>query len=288
MTIILKAAPVVEQNTERLKLECKKLKEQGITPSMKVVLVGENPASLLYTRNKKKFIEKLGAECEIIKLSETIDVAFFVAQVEKIAADPKVHGCFVQLPLPKQLKGVKVGQLIPPSKDVDGFHYENLAKLFTGDKGTKALLPCTPKGIIKLLEFYNIQPSGKHVVVLGRSLIVGRPMAALLTNYDATVTLCHSKTKNLSEITKTADIIICAVGNPKGINTSFVDQGKKQIIIDVGINRDPQGKLCGDCDYDAIRDQVAGVTPVPGGVGPMTILSLADNLIIAAKRSLKK
>ena len=286
MTQILKAAPVVEKNKKRLTEEVQKLKDLGVTPSMKVILVGENPASILYTRNKKKFIENLGAKCEIIKLSKNINADTFLGQVKEIAADKDIHGCFVQLPLPSQLKHIKVGSLIPPSKDVDGFHFENLAKLFTGDKGEKALLPCTPKGIITLLKHYDIDVAGKHVVVLGRSLIVGRPMASLLTNYDATVTLCHSKTENICDITRTADIIICAVGNPKGVTCQFVEQNKKQVIVDVGINRDNEGMLCGDAHYEDLKDNVAAITPVPGGVGPMTILSLADNLIIAAKRSL--
>ena len=282
MADLLLASPVIDVALGELRKSCEALKKQGISPSMRVILVGDNPASLLYTRNKKKFCEKFGADCDIIKLPLDLKEDQFILEVKKIAEDPSVHGCFVQLPLPKHLQHLDVGSLIPPGKDVDGFHARNINSLFQGDKGAKALLPCTPKGIISLLQHYDIPLSGKNIVVIGRSLIVGRPLALLLNNYDATVTLCHSKTKNLKKLTKAADIIISAVGRPRFLGSEYVRDDQGQVLIDVGINHDHEGKLCGDIDFREVENLVQSLTPVPGGVGPMTILSLAQNLLQAA------
>lgn len=287
MALILKSAPVVENSLNKLRDECAALKKQDIVPSMKVILVGNNPASILYTNNKRKFCEKFGAKCEIIKLSEDLSPAQFLAAVADITQDKTVHGCFIQLPLPQSLSHIDVSELLPTEKDVDGFTKSNIMQLFQGDIGENALLPCTPKGIITLCEHYNIPLAGANVVVIGRSHIVGRPMSLLLTNHNATVTLCHSRTVNLKQHTQRADIIISAVGKPRFFNKSYLAQDKKPYLIDVGINRDEHNKLCGDIDFDDVINSCAGVTPVPGGVGPLTILSLAQNLIQATKQQME-
>ncbi|PIK14218.1 bifunctional 5,10-methylenetetrahydrofolate dehydrogenase/5,10-methenyltetrahydrofolate cyclohydrolase [Halobacteriovorax sp. JY17] len=285
-TLILKSKPIVRKSLQILAEKSNSLREQGITPCMKVILVGDNPASLIYTRNKKRFMEKFGAECEIIKLPSELTEVDFLARVQSIVSDKNNHGCFIQLPLPKQLAHIDVGELIEPSKDVDGFNKANIMNLYKGEKGERALIPCTPKGIITLCDYYNIELASKRVVVIGRSLIVGKPMSMLLTNHNATVTLCHSKTVNLEEHTKSADIIIVAIGSAKFLKKGHLSDSKKQYIIDVGMNHDEDGKLCGDVDFENVRDYVAGITPVPGGIGPMTILSLAQNLLQAAENRL--
>lgn len=284
--IILKSAPIVKESLKQLAQKSESLKQKGITPTMKVILVGDNPASIIYTRNKKRFMEKFGAECEIIKLSTDLTENDFLNKVQDIVKDNTNHGCFIQLPLPKHLEHIDVGELINPLKDVDGFNKANIMNLYKGEKGENALIPCTPKGIITLCDYYDIELSSKKVVVIGRSLIVGKPMSMLLTNHNATVTLCHSKTINIEEHTKSADIIITAIGCPKFLKKSHLNDSKKQYIIDVGINYDESGKLCGDADFDNVVDHVAGITPVPGGIGPMTILSLAQNLLQAAENRL--
>jgi len=284
--IIIKSSPVVVKHLSELSKKCKSLKDRGITPTMRVILVGDNPGSIIYTRNKKRFMEKFGAECEIIKLPKDLCEADFLSKVRNIVEDPSNHGCFVQLPLPPQLSHINVGELIPPHKDVDGFNKANIMNLFKGEKGENALIPCTPKGIITLCNHYGVDFKGKHVVVIGRSLIVGKPMSLLLGNHDATVTMCHSKTENLKSHTKSADIIVIAIGSAKYLTKDFLNDSKKQFIIDVGMNHDENGKLCGDSDFHNIKELVAGITPVPGGVGPMTILSLAQNLLQAAENSL--
>ncbi len=287
-TCELKSAPIVNRALIELQERCEVLKKENTIPSMKVILVGENPASVLYTNSKKKFCEKFGALCEIIKLPENISENEFLEEVSKIAEDSSVHGCFVQLPLPSQLSHINVGELIPEDKDVDGFNKSNIMKLFLGDCGNTSLLPCTPKGIVSLLNFYNVPLKGQNVTIIGRSHIVGRPLAMLLTNHDATVTLCHSRTKNLQEATMNADIIISAVGKPKFFDHTYINENKRPYLIDVGINKDENNKLCGDVDYEDVYDKVQGVSPVPGGVGPLTILSLAQNLLTAAERAHQK
>lgn len=283
---ILKSAPIVKESLSQLEAKCLELKKNGITPTMKVILVGEHPASVIYTRNKKRFMEKFGASCEIIKLNAEISEEDFLNKVQQIVDDKNNHGCFIQLPLPEHLEHIDVGELINPRKDVDGFNKTNIMNLYRGEKGESALIPCTPKGIITLCDYYGIKLSSKKVVVIGRSLIVGKPMSMLLTNHNATVTLCHSKTENLREHTQSADIIVSAVGSPKFLTRDYLNNSKKQFIIDVGINYDENSKLCGDVDFEGVLDHVAGITPVPGGIGPMTILSLAQNLLQAAENRL--
>ncbi|TDJ05867.1 MAG: bifunctional methylenetetrahydrofolate dehydrogenase/methenyltetrahydrofolate cyclohydrolase [Deltaproteobacteria bacterium] len=281
----LMAGPVRSKEIEILKARTDAMQKRGVTPTLKVILVGDMKASLIYTRSKKKFIENFGASCEIIHLPSSINEAEFLAEVGNVVGDDSVHGLFVQLPLPKHLSHIDVGDLIPGHKDVDGFNQKNIYELFKGDRGDKALLPCTPKGIITLLHHYNIGLDGKNVVILGRSEIVGRPMALLLLNHNATVTVCHSKTQNIKAITGNADIIISAIGRAKFLDRSFLGD-KKPVIVDVGINHDDAGKLCGDVNYDDVKDLCSAISPVPGGVGPMTILSLAQNLLQATEMSL--
>ncbi|MEI8346684.1 MAG: bifunctional 5,10-methylenetetrahydrofolate dehydrogenase/5,10-methenyltetrahydrofolate cyclohydrolase [Pseudomonadota bacterium] len=283
MTNLLKASLVVDQEVQNLIKRCEALKTKGVVPSLKVVLVGNNPASLTYTRNKKKFCERFGAECEILHFPEGLSEKEFLKIVNGLAYDPSIHGCFVQLPLPAQLKHLDIGKLIPANKDVDGFHESNLCGLMAGDRGEKFLLPCTPKGIITLLHHYQINPSGKKVAIIGRSLIVGKPLALLMANYDATVTICHSKTKDIREITKNCEIIISAIGKAKFIDSSYLNDSGQQVIVDVGTNYDSNNKLCGDVNFDDVIEKVAAISPVPGGVGPMTILSLGQNLLQAAE-----
>ncbi len=286
MTQILNSSPVKKKITKELKSECKKLIENGIQPYLKVILVGNNPASLVYTTNKKKYCEKIGAKCDIVSLSENIDLNLFLEIIYEINHDDQVHGCIIQLPLPKHLSHLDVGQLVAENKDVDGFHPNNLYSVLSNQTSQNHFISCTPKGIITLLQENFIEISGKRVVIVGRSMIVGKPLFCLLTNHDATVTLCHSKTENLRELTKQCDIIVSAVGIPNLIDETYLSPKKNQVIIDVGMNVDTAGLLCGDVDFDKVKDLVHSITPVPGGVGPMTIVSLAQNLLQAAKNKL--
>lgn len=288
MATVLKAAPIAQQIVEDLTAQCQQLSKKGCRPNLKVILVGEHPPSVIYTRNKKKFMEGIGAECEIIKLPDDISESEFLKVVNKQADDQSVHGLFVQLPLPKHLNHIDVGQLVPPEKDVDGFHAQNLYQLMAGDSGERALISCTPKGVLSMLKYAGIALEGKNVAVIGRSLIVGKPLSLLLTNANATVTLCHSRTKNLKDITKRADIIVAAIGKAKFVDDSFLSDNHDQVLIDVGINHDQDGNLCGDIDQAKCENKCSLITPVPGGVGKMTIVSLGQNLISAAKQQLEK
>ncbi len=283
MSQILYSKPVIDKALEELKQKTNELITSGITPCLKVILVGDHPPSVIYTRNKKKFCESFGAQCEIIKLDKNISAEDFKIEVDKITNDENTHGCFVQLPLPAQLKKVRVDELIPPQKDVDGFHAVNVGKIYQGFDERDFLAPCTPKGIMTLLRHYNIDINGKNVTVIGRSQIVGRPMSLMITNHNGTATLCHSKTKDLQSICKNSDIIISAVGKTRFLNSEYIGPNKP-IVIDVGMNIDSEKKLCGDADFENIKNQCSAITPVPGGVGPLTILSLAQNLILATKK----
>lgn len=288
MTILITAKDYKSANLPKLKEQFSKAIEKGITPTLHVILVGENPASVIYTRNKKKFIENLGGNCEIINLPENITEKDLLKNIEDISINENIHGCFVQMPLPRHLSHLDVGQLIPPKKDVDGFHAENLYHVMTGKFNNETLLPCTPKGVIKLLKEYKIDLNGKDVVIIGRSMIVGKPLSFLFTAENSTVTICHSRTKNLSEKTKKADIIVAAIGKANFLTSDFLDEKRKdQVIIDVGINKNEDGKLCGDVDTNDMLDKCHAITPVPGGVGPMTIYCLAENLLVAAENTRK-
>lgn len=285
MTRILYAKPLIEKKLAELKSQCLAIREEyKIVPTLNVILVGQHPPSLIYTKNKKRFCESFGAKCEIIQLNEAIDETSFLTEVAKVTEDSSVHGCLIQLPLPKQLQHINVGLLVPPHKDVDGLHPENIAKLFYGWPTNRFLAPCTPKGILTLLKYYQIDVEGKGVCIIGRSAIVGKPLALLLNNANATVTLCHSHTQNLVDYMKNADIIISAVGKAELIGKEAISPSRKQVFIDVGMNKNEKGLICGDIKFEEVKDSTYAISPVPGGVGPMTILSMAENLLWAAKQ----
>ena len=252
---------------------------QGVTPHLAVVLVGEDPASQVYVRNKENGCIKAGIRSTVIRLAEDCTQQALEETVKRLNADASVDGILVQLPLPKHLDEASVLRLIDPDKDVDGFHAMNSGRLMNGQPG---FVPCTPLGVMKLLEAYGIDPAGKHAVVIGRSNIVGKPMAMLLLRANATVTICHSRTQNLADITRQADILVAAVGRANFVTADMVKPGAA--VIDVGINR-VDGKLVGDVDFDAVSEVAGYITPVPGGVGQMTIaMLLANTLDAAAKR----
>ena len=252
---------------------------QGVTPHLAVVLVGEDPASQVYVRNKENGCIKAGIRSTVIRLEEDCTQQELEETVKRLNADASVDGILVQLPLPKHLNEASVLRLIDPDKDVDGFHAMNSGRLMNGQPG---FVPCTPLGVMKLLEAYGIDPAGKHAVVIGRSNIVGKPMAMLLLRANATVTICHSRTQNLAEITRQADILVAAVGRANFVTADMVKAGAA--VIDVGINR-VDGKIVGDVDFDAVSGVAGYITPVPGGVGQMTIaMLLANTLDAAAKR----
>jgi len=284
---ILSARPVVDKIKHGLKERCEQLKRSGVTPGMTVVLVGNNPASLSYIKLKGKLCEEVGARFTLVQMPENISAVEFSRQLEKINLDSSVHGLIVQLPVPSQLRHLDLANMVTPEKDIDGFHNENTQALFAGTTDLKLLLPCTPKGIIHLLRDYDVEIESKHVVVIGRSLIVGKPLSMLLSNMNATVTLAHSKTKNLHALTRKADIVIAAFGKGHHLDSSYFDPATKTVVIDVGTNI-IGGKLAGDVDFDSVKNVVQAISPVPGGVGPMTVVSLIENLISAAEAGIKK
>ncbi len=284
---LLTSNQVINSQIPLLKKRCQQLISLGVIPSLKVILVGEHAPSLIYTRNKKRFAEKIGATCEIIQLPNNSTEDQLINTIKDCANDPDVHGIIVQLPLPQHLGHLvkQIAMLIPPHKDVDGFHPENLYRLLSGSKGEDSLIPCTPKGIVTLMQHYAIPITGKDIVVIGRSLIVGKPLSQLLENYNATLTLCHLNTRDIASFTQKADVIIIAAGDPKFFGAKYFRKDNSQYVIDVGINKDSNGKLCGDVDFDQVAPLVKAITPVPGGIGPMTIFSLIQNLLLAAQKS---
>ncbi len=263
---------------EELALRVQRLKEKGVTPGLAVILVGDDPASQIYVKNKELGCQQVGIHSVTIRLPETASQAELEAQIDKLNADASIHGILVQLPLPQGLDEAAALARILPEKDVDGFHLLNAGKLFTGQQGVVA---CTPKGAMEMLHRTGIDLSGKETVVVGRSNIVGKPMAMLLLQENATVTICHSRTANLAEHTRRADVLVAAVGKPRFITADMVKPGA--VVIDVGINR-VDGKVVGDVDFDAVREVASWITPVPGGVGRMTITMLLANTIEAAER----
>jgi len=255
------------------------LRARGITPGLAVVLVGDNPASQVYVRNKVKGCEDCGFHSVLEKYDANLSEAELLAHIARLNADPSIHGILVQLPVPKHIDASKVIEAISPLKDVDGFHIASAGALMTGMPG---FWPCTPYGCMKMLESINFDLRGKHAVVIGRSNIVGKPMALMLLQKSATVTICHSATADLKAMTLQADVIVAAVGKRNVLTADMVKPGA--VVIDVGMNRNDAGKLCGDVDFEGVR-QVAGfITPVPGGVGPMTITMLLVNTLEAAER----
>lgn len=269
---------ISDQIKEEAALEAQKLQRQGITPCLAVVLVGNDPASMVYVNNKKKACEKVGILSRSYELPEDTEEKDLLALVEQLNMDNSVHGVLVQLPLPPQIDEEKVILAVDPKKDVDCFHPLNVGLLHTGQKG---FLPCTPAGVLELIERSGHTIEGKRCVVIGRSHNVGKPTAMLLLQKNGTVTICHSKTKNLPEICKEADILVSAVGKLHTVTKDMVKEGA--VVIDVGMNRNENGKLCGDVDFDDVCEVAGTVSPVPGGVGLMTVAMLMKNCITAAK-----
>ncbi|CAH0352721.1 bifunctional methylenetetrahydrofolate dehydrogenase/methenyltetrahydrofolate cyclohydrolase FolD [Aquabacterium sp. CECT 9606] len=255
------------------------LTEKGITPGLAVILVGENPASQVYVRNKVKACEDAGLHSVLEKYPATMTETELLARVEALNNDPSIHGILVQLPLPKHIDDHKVIESISPLKDVDGFHVASAGALMVGEPGFKA---CTPYGCMKMIESIGYDLRGKHAVVIGRSNIVGKPMAMMLLQSSATVTICHSATPDLAYHTRQADVVVAAVGKRNVLTADMVKPGA--VVIDVGMNRDDEGKLCGDVDFAGVKEVAGWITPVPGGVGPMTITMLLVNTIEAAER----
>ena len=261
--------------------EVARLTTLGLRPGLTVLLVGEDPASQVYVKHKMKACESIGMASAVERHPADMSEPALLARIRELNTDPAVHGILVQLPLPKHLNADLVIEAIAPEKDVDGFHVASAGALMVGQAGFK---PCTPYGCMKMLEDIGCNPRGKHAVVIGRSNIVGKPMAMLLLQASATVTICHSATPNLAEITRQADILVAAVGRPRFVTADMVKLGA--VVLDVGINRTPEGKLCGDVDFDAVKEVAGWITPVPGGVGPMTITMLLQNTLESAERAL--
>ncbi|MDR0947727.1 MAG: bifunctional methylenetetrahydrofolate dehydrogenase/methenyltetrahydrofolate cyclohydrolase FolD [Ruminococcus sp.] len=264
----------------RIAVETAALTEKnGRKPGLAVVIVGENPASKVYVNNKKKACAEVGFESFEYALAEETSEEELLNLVKKLNADSKVDGILVQLPLPRHISENKIINAIDPKKDVDAFHPENVGHIMIGDY---SFLPCTPAGVMELIASAGVSIEGKHCVVIGRSNIVGKPMSMLLLHKNGTVTICHSRTKNLKEITKTADILIAAVGKAYFVTADMVKEGA--VVIDVGMNRNAENKLCGDVDYENVKEVAGFITPVPGGVGPMTIAMLMENTLTAYKQ----
>lgn len=267
---------ISQEIKDELKEQVAALKKQGIDGTLAVIQVGADPASSVYVRNKKKACEYIGIRSESYELPEETSEAELLALIERLNEDGGVNGILCQLPLPAHMDETKVIRAIAPEKDVDGFHAQNVGALVIGQKG---FVSCTPAGVIQLLKRSGVEITGKHCVIVGRSNIVGKPMALLMLREDATVTVCHSKTEHLKEICKQADILIAAVGRPKMITADYVKEGA--VVIDVGIHRQADGKLCGDVDFAQVEPLAGAITPVPGGVGPMTIAMLMTNCVAA-------
>lgn len=279
MATIIDGKELSKKLKEQLKDRVAQMRQQGIVPKLVVVLVGNNSASEVYVRNKHKACGEVGIESEVIKMPEETTQQELLDVVKGLNEDRTVDGILVQLPLPGQINEKVVLRSILPEKDVDGFHPVNVGLLSIGDD---CYAPATPSGIIAMFKEYGIEIAGKHCVIIGRSNIVGKPMAALLLRHNATVTVCHSKTQNLGELTRQADIVIVATGHRHTLTADMVKEGA--VVIDVGMNRNELGKLCGDVDFDEVKEKASFITPVPGGVGPMTITELLENTILAAQR----
>lgn len=271
---IVDGKKISQEIKDELKEKVAAMAKEGKKVALAVIQVGNDPASSVYVRNKKKACEYIGIESLSYELPEETTEEELVALIEKLNADTKVNGILVQLPLPEQINEEKIIQTISPDKDVDGFHMQNVGALCTGGKG---YVSCTPLGIITLLKRSGIEIAGKRCVVMGRSNIVGKPMAMLLLRENGTVTICHSKTQDMKEITKQADILVVAIGKPKFVDETYVKEGA--VVIDVGIHRNAENKLCGDVDFDRVAPHTSAITPVPGGVGPMTIAMLMNNCV---------
>jgi len=277
---IIDGKAVAQEFRQEEAVRVARLRDAGITPGLAVVIVGDNAASKVYVRNKTLACDAIGIRSDVHSLAEATTQAQLAAFVRRLNDDPRVHGILVQLPLPRHLDARLVIETVAPEKDVDGFHYHNIGALVVGDP---AFYPCTPWGVMKLLEHEGIPIEGRHAVVVGRSNIVGKPMALLLMHAGATVTVCHSKTRDLPAMTRQGDILVAAVGKPRLIGGDMIKPGA--VVIDVGVNRLPDGKLAGDVDFESAAKVASAITPVPGGVGPMTIAMLLRNTVRSAERA---
>jgi methylenetetrahydrofolate dehydrogenase (NADP+)/methenyltetrahydrofolate cyclohydrolase len=280
---VIDGAAMAKQLLAELAARVAALRARGCQPGLAVVLVGDNPASAVYVRSKQRACDAAGLRGDDIRLPATASQSELLAVIDRLNADATVHGILVQLPLPPHIDAAAVLQRIDYAKDVDGFNWRNLGALVDGHP---ALAPCTPSGSMLLLERSGVPIAGKRAVVLGRSSIVGKPAALMLLERHATVTVCHSRTPDLAAHTREADILICAVGRPRMVTADMVKSGAA--VIDVGINRLPDGKLCGDVDYDAVAAKAGWITPVPGGVGPMTVAMVVGNAVAAAEKTLAR
>ncbi len=278
MPYIIDGKAISAQIKEELKTEVTAMKERGIVPCLAVIQVGNDPASSVYVNNKKKACAYIGIESLAYELDECTTQQELVSLIEELNQNEKVNGILVQLPLPKHIDEDTIIQTISPKKDVDGFHPMSVGNMCIGSKG---FLSCTPAGIIQLLKRSGVVIEGKECVIVGRSNIVGKPMALLLLRENGTVTVAHSRTKDLKEITNRADILIVAIGKPKFITADYIKEGA--VVIDVGIHRNAENKLCGDVDFEDVKEKVSAITPVPGGVGPMTIAMLMENCVEAVR-----
>ncbi|WOA36742.1 bifunctional methylenetetrahydrofolate dehydrogenase/methenyltetrahydrofolate cyclohydrolase [Enterococcus faecalis] len=279
MSTVINGRELADQMQAEIQKDVEKMTQQGIQPGLVVLLVGENPASQTYVRNKERAAAKIGILSKVEKLPETISEEELLAEIDKYNQDSRFHGILVQLPLPKHIDEEKILLAIDPKKDVDGFHPMNLGRLFVGKP---EMIPCTPYGIMKMFEAYDIDLTGKRAVVIGRSNIVGKSMAQLLLMKNATVTIAHSKTEHLAEVAKEADILVVAIGRGHFVTKEFVKPGA--VVIDVGMNRNQEGKLIGDVAFDEVSEIASYITPVPKGVGPMTITMLMYQTVEAAKK----
>jgi len=278
MAVIIDGKKLAQEIRADLKIKCEELKEKGINPKLAVIMVGDDKASQVYVRNKSKVCEETGVEFEEHLLPANIEQKVLIDLIEKLNQDQKVHGILLQSPIPKHLDINEAFGAISPDKDVDGFNPVNVGKLCLNQD---TFVSCTPYGVMRMFEAYNIDLTGKNVTFIGRSNIVGKPLIQCCLNKNATVTVCHSKTKDLKQHTQNADVVIAAIGKSKFITADMIKQGA--VVIDVGINRGEDGKLTGDVDFENVKEKASYITPVPGGVGPMTIAMLMNNVIKACK-----
>ncbi len=280
MSKLLLGKPVADKITEEVKLEVENLKEKNIIPKLSIIRVGENPSDKAYERGALKRMEKSGIEAEVHLLSKDIEEDDFLSKLEELNNDKDTHGILIFRPLPNQLREEKIKYNILPGKDVDCFSPVNVAKIFEGDES--GLPPATPAAVIETLKYYDIELKGKDVVVLGRSLVVGKPVSMMLLKENATVTICHSKTKELEEVSSKADIVVAAIGRDRMVKSNFLKENA--IVIDVGINIDSEGNMHGDVDFEGVKDKVTMITPVPRGIGSVTTSILAKNVVKACKQ----
>ena len=278
MAEIIDGKELAKKVRKELKKDVEELKAKGINPKLAVIMVGNDPGSTVYVRNKSKACEKVGIEFEEFLFDEKTEEAELLDLIDKLNADDSIHGILLQCPVPKHIDVNKAFRRISPNKDVDGFNPINVGNLTIGED---AFISCTPYGVVKMFEEYNIETEGKRAVILGRSNIVGKPMIQCMLNKNSTVTVCHSRTQNIGEVIKEADIVIAAIGKPNFVKADMVKEGA--VVIDVGINRLEDGTITGDVDYENVAPKASFITPVPGGVGPMTIAMLLNNVVKAAK-----